>query len=763
MRLDESTILLIEDNPGDAGLIQEMLVDCGLARKNFFVVDSLAAASRYMAAGHVPDVIFLDLNLPDSCGIATLEQCVGTIAGRTPVIVLTGNNDEIIGNLAIENGAEDYLVKGDCSAPQLARALRYVLQRSKTQQSLRDSVQLFKSLFHEHSAVKIILDPQTGAIIDANQAAADYYGWSIKQLQGMNVAQINTLSPEQLQQAILRVQNKEKNHFEFKHRRSDGSIRDVEVYSSKIVTGGREFLHSIVHDISERKLAETENERLRTAIEQAGESIVITDTKGEIVYVNPMTEKVSGYTRQELLGINPRIFKSGLQNDAFYTTLWTTLSQGKNWQGRLINRRKDGTLFTEAATISPVRNVIGEIVYFVAVKRDITEYLLLEAQLQQAQKMESVGRLAGGVAHDFNNMLSVILGFTQMAMSKVEPGSSQHDDLQEVLDAAQRSANITRQLLAFARKQTIAPQVLNLNEVIEGMLKMLRRLIGEDINLVWQPSSSLWSVKIDPSQMDQILANLCVNARDAIVGIGSIAIATGKCLLDDTFCACHIGAVPGEYVFFSVTDTGCGMNREIMDKIFEPFFTTKELGQGTGLGLATVYGIVKQNEGFITADSQPGQGTTFTIYLPRHWSQDSKEQNGYDKQGIPRGKGECVLLVEDEAAILRLTKKILESAGYKILTADTPSRAIALAGDHAAEIVLLLTDVVMPEMNGKDLANQLKTLIPQLKCLFMSGYTASVIAGRGVLDEGMHFIQKPFSAEGLAVKVREVLLSRQEC
>ncbi len=760
MRLDESRILLIEDNPGDAGLIQEMLVDCGIAPENFFVAGSLAAASRFMTIGHAPDVILLDLNLPDSYGIATLEHCVDTIAGRTPVVVLTDSNDEKIGDLAIENGAEDYLAKSDCSAPQLARALRYVLQRSKTQQSLRDSVQLFKSLFHEHSAIKLILDPQTGAIIDANQAAADYYGWSIKQLRQMNVAQINTLSPEQLKQAIGKVQNKEKNYFEFQHRRSDDSIRDVEVYSSKIVTGGKEFLHSIVHDITERKRAQTENERLRTAIEQAGESIVITDTQGDIVYVNPIAEKVAGYTRQELLGTNPRIFKSGLQDDAFYQALWATLLQGKIWLGRLINRRKDGSLFTETTTISPVRNVAGEIVYFVAVKIDITEHLLLEAQLQQAQKMESVGRLAGGVAHDFNNMLSVILGFTQMAMAKAEPGSSQHDDLQEVLNAAQRSANITRQLLAFARKQTIAPQVLNLNEVIEGMLKMLRRLIGEDINLIWQPSSSLWSVKIDPSQMDQILANLCVNARDAIVGIGSISIATGKSLLNEAFCACHIGALPGEYVFFSVTDTGCGMSREIMEKIFEPFFTTKEMGQGTGLGLATVYGIVKQNDGFITADSQPGHGTTFTIYLPRHCRQEPEEQIEH-RYSSPHGKGECVLLVEDEAAILRLTKKILENAGYKVLTADTPSRALALAGAHEAEIVLLLTDVVMPEMSGKDLAAQVKTIIPQLKCLYMSGYTASVIAGRGVLDEGTHFIQKPFSAEGLAIKVREALLSCQ--
>ncbi len=389
-------------------------------------------------------------------------------------------------------------------------------------------------------------------------------------------------------------------------------------------------------------------------------------------------------------------------------------------------------------------------------KRTGEEKAKLQAQLYQAQKMESVGQLAGGVAHDFNNMLSVILGYSQLALEKTEPSSTLRGDLQEILDAALRSVNITRQLLAFARKQTISPQVLDLNETVEGMLKMLRRLIGEDVNLEWLPEPKLWPIMIDPSQIDQILANLCINARDAIAGVGKIVIETGTTTFETEYCASHPGVFPGDFVVLAVSDDGSGMEKELLDKIFEPFFTTKEVGQGTGLGLSTVYGIVQQNNGFINVYSEPGKGTTFRVYLPRHLGENGvieKPSNGE----AHRGQGETVLVVEDEAAILRLTSRILNDLGYMVLTANRPTEAIELARQHT--IQLLLTDVIMPEMNGKDLAEQLLTIHPDLKCLLMSGYTASVIASQGVLEEGIHFLQKPFSARALAAKVRETLLA----
>jgi len=380
----------------------------------------------------------------------------------------------------------------------------------------------------------------------------------------------------------------------------------------------------------------------------------------------------------------------------------------------------------------------------------------LEGQLQQAQKMESVGRLAGGVAHDYNNMLSVIIGYTELAMDKVAPSDALHAELQEILNAAKRSNEITRQLLAFARKQTINPAVLDLNETVEGMLKMLRRLIGENIELSWRPGPGLWAVKLDPAQIDQILANLCVNARDAIDGVGHITIETHSVSLDEHYCKDHADFLPGEYVMLAVSDNGSGMDREMLKNIFEPFFTTKDVHRGTGLGLATVYGIVKQNKGAVNVYSEHGGGSTFKIYLPRHAGAVEAPDLQQPRE-IPEGRGETVLLVEDETGIMKMGQIMLERLGYHVLAADSPADALNQAEACAEKIHLLITDVVMPEMNGRELAGKLESLYPDIKVLFMSGYTANVIAHHGVLDKGLHFIEKPFTTRNLAGKVREAL------
>jgi len=399
---------------------------------------------------------------------------------------------------------------------------------------------------------------------------------------------------------------------------------------------------------------------------------------------------------------------------------------------------------------------------YVAVLYDITErkraeedQAKLEGQLQQSQKMESVGRLAGGVAHDFNNMLGVILGHVELAMAAVDSAHPIFADLCEIQKAGRRSAELTNQLLAFARKQTVAPKVLDLNQTVASMLKMLQRLIGEDIDLAWLPNTSLWSVKADPSQIDQILANLCVNARDAIADTGKVTIETGNKVFDEDYCARHAGYVPGDYVRLAVSDDGCGMDKETQLHLFEPFFTTKPVGQGTGLGLATVYGIVKQNNGFLNLYSEPGHGTTFRIYLPRHVDAAVAVEEGQEKPAT-RGS-ETILVVEDEPAILSLTKTMLERLGYQVLAASTPVEAIRMAAEYSGQIHLLMTDVVMPEMNGRDLASKLSSTFPHLKKLYMSGYTANVIAHHGVLDEGVLFIQKPFSKNDLARWIRAAL------
>jgi PAS domain S-box-containing protein len=389
-------------------------------------------------------------------------------------------------------------------------------------------------------------------------------------------------------------------------------------------------------------------------------------------------------------------------------------------------------------------------------KRAEAERAVLVAQLQQAQKIESVGRLAGGVAHDFNNMLGVILGYAEAALEQLSPSHPIHDDLEEIRKAATRSADLTRQLLTFARKQPIAPKVLDVNAALTGMMKMLRRLIGENIGLEWRPDPGVWPIHADPSQIDQMLANLCVNARDAIAGVGTLRIETGNCHLDDAICAAHEGARAGDYVRIGVRDDGCGMSEDVRAHLFEPFFTTKGVGRGTGLGLATVYGIVKQNRGVIDVQSEPGAGTTMTIYLPRHVVDSAQARRSEPAAPVERGK-ETVLVVEDEPAILKLTTRMLEKLGYRVLTATTPGEAIRRARGHAGEIHLVFTDVIMPEMNGRELVKQLLSYHPGLKRLFMSGYTADVIAHQGVLVEGVNFLQKPFSREQLAAKVREAL------
>jgi signal transduction histidine kinase len=380
----------------------------------------------------------------------------------------------------------------------------------------------------------------------------------------------------------------------------------------------------------------------------------------------------------------------------------------------------------------------------------------LGGELFQAQKMESVGRLAGGVAHDFNNMLGVILGYTEMMLMRMEPSQQFFSELVEIRKAAERSADLTRQLLAFARKQTIEPKVLDLNEIVAVMLKMLQRLIGENIQLTWKPAADLWPVRMDPSQIDQILANLCVNARDAIENIGRVTIETHNRSIDAAYCSAHVEVLPGEYLLLVVSDSGCGMTKETQANIFEPFFTTKAVGVGTGLGLSTVFGIVKQNNGFINVYSEPGSGSTFTIYLPRHRGAAGPEQMEGKVKPLLRGQ-ETVLLVEDEPSLLEMIGMILESLGYTVLRALSPVSALRMIEEYADEIQLLMTDVVMPGMNGRDLVERVRVTRPGVKYLFMSGYTADVIADNGVLEQGFHFMQKPFSLPVIAAKVREVL------
>lgn len=420
-------------------------------------------------------------------------------------------------------------------------------------------------------------------------------------------------------------------------------------------------------------------------------------------------------------------------------------------------RRKDGTVFPADVNSTPLEMNGRRCV--LSVFRDITARLRLESQLQQAQKMESVGRLAGGVAHDFNNLLMGIMGYAELCREQVPADHPIQEWLNEMTQDAQRSANLTQQLLAFARKQTIEPRIIDLNDTISGMLNLLRRMVGEDVSLAWLPAAEVWPVKVDPGQVDQMLANLAVNGRDAIAGVGKITIETGNASIDDHYCAEHVEATPGEFVMLAVSDDGSGMDRATLANIFEPFYTTKPLGEGTGLGLATVYGIVKQSDGFINVYSELGKGTTFRIYLPRHFQDVPEKVQPKATENVPGGT-ETILVVEDEKSVRLTTALFLQVLGYTVLTAACPGDALRQTAEYSGTIHLLITDVVMPGMSGRDLAAKLSADYVEIKCLYISGYTANVIALQGILEEGVHFLAKPFTRDALARKVREVLSGR---
>lgn len=549
-----------------------------------------------------------------------------------------------------------------------------------------------------------------------------------------------------------------------------GILKWIRTIGQPVVENGRVVrVRGSFQDITDRVMTEQavqiSEERFRVLVDSAPDPIFV-QTGGFFAYTNSAAVRLFGAAdRDELIG-TPVIERFHPHcRDRFEERLAALIERNIPAPSRHeVCLRMDGaTVDVEASAISMnYEGSNGALVF----ARDISDRIKaeeeqrrLQEQLHQAQKMESIGRLAGGVAHDFNNFLSVIIGYTELAMLSQKPGADFHKNLQEVLKAATRSKEVTRQLLTFARKEAIVPDVLDLNKMVESMLKMIRRLIGENIELDWRPSASLRPVRMDPSQLDQILANLCVNARDAIVDVGRITIATNTETIDEEACRRHAHLAPGCFVTLSVSDDGCGMDQETIKQIFEPFFTTKASGRGTGLGLSTVYGIVKQNNGLIHVDSEPGKGTTFKIFLPGHEGRAAASQKAAEVV-LPKGRGETVLVVEDEVSILELTDKMLKRYGYNVLLAASPADALHIVRTHNEEISLLITDVIMPEMNGRQLVDEIKSVLPGIKHLFMSGYPADVIDHSGVLKDGLHFIQKPFSPKDLIAKIDGVLCAK---
>jgi len=506
--------------------------------------------------------------------------------------------------------------------------------------------------------------------------------------------------------------------------------------------------------------AEDTVRKLWQAIEQSADMVLITDRAGVIEYVNPAFEVLTGYSREEAIGETPRLLKSGQQTPELYQELWATIVSGNVFRGILANRKKSGEIFYAEKSITPVRDGEGRITHFISNDRDITERRRLEAQLQQAQKMDAIGKLAGGVAHDFNNLLMVISSYAELMQNSLAPEHPLRRNVQEIITASRRAADLTRQLLAFGRKQMQSLQFLSLNGIIVEINKMLPHLLREDIQIVFVPGEHLGRVKADRIQIEQVMMNLAANARDAMPDGGKLTIETASVRVDEAYVQQRHAIVPvGDYVLLTVSDSGQGIAPECMTHIFEPFYTTKEDGKGTGLGLATVYGIVKQSGGFVWVYSELGLGATFKIYLPTV-EQQADEIPAPKPVAKSVGGVETILLVEDEAALRQPALEFLAAKGYTVIEATDGDDALLIAKNHAGRIDLMITDVIMPHMGGAQLAEILAAERPQMKVLFVSGYAENTILADSPTDVMTRFLQKPFSLEDLARKIRAVLNSR---
>ena len=648
MTEEKMKILLVEDNPGDARLMQEMLKEAGAGKYELSVAGTLDSALDRLRK-EAFDAVLLDLNLPDSHGIITLKSIQGN-ASQIAVVVITGLSDDAVAIESLRIGAEDFLEKGKFDGSLLVRSLRYAIERKRVEKALHESKEMSHVLFISSREAIMTLEPPSWKFTSCNPATVQmfkvkdeaefisYEPWALSPKQQPD----GRASDEKAREMIETAMREGFHFFEWTHKRANGEEFLVEVFLTKVEMGGKAFLQANFRDITERK-------------------------------------------------------------------------------------------------------------------RAADEMATLQEQFQQSQKMEAIGQLAGGIAHDFNNLLTIIKGYSQLSLMGLKEGNALKVNIEQIETATNRAADLTGRILAFSRHQMMDMKVLNLNTIVENLEKMLHRMIGENIELKMYLTEDFGRVKTDIGQIEQVIMNLAVNAKDAMPDGGKLAIETANVELDETYARDHVEVSPGRYVMLSVSDTGIGMTPEVKERVFEPFFTTKQKGEGTGLGLATVYGIVKQSGGHIWVYSEVGKGTTLKIYLPRvDEPLDEIRKEGVVREGLPRGS-ETILVVEDEEVVRKLTVRILQEQGYRVLEGGQGNDAFPIADEHEGQIHLLLTDVVMPKMGGRELAERLASLRPGIKVLYMSGYTDNAIAHHGIFDKGINFIRKPFTVDGLVRKVREVL------
>jgi len=753
-------ILIAEDSQDDADLVLRELRHAGFDPKWKRVEtepDFLAEIKNS------PDIILSDYSMPQFTGLraAELLQKSGL---DIPFILISGTVGEDVAVDAMKHGATDYLLKDRLA--RLGVAVEQALEKKRLHDEhkrVEVSLKLFRTLIDQSSDGIEVIDPETGRFLDINETTCQWLGYKREELLSMNVQDVEAIAVdysswikvvEEIRQSGFKI-------IEGWHKRKGGSTFPVEI-NVRFIKVERDYLIAAVRDITERKRSEESLRLLGSAVEQSKESIVITDAEldlpgPKIIFVNPAFTQMTGYTAEEVIGKTPRILQGPRTDRTVLSRLRQNLERGEVFAGEAINYRKDGKEFDLEWQIAPLRDASGKITHFVATQHDITERRKLEAQFRQSQKMEGIGQLAGGVAHDFNNILAIIQMQSELMKSSGGLSTDQAEFADEIGVTVQRAAALTRQLLLFSRREVFQPRDLDLSASITNTTKMLTRALGENVQVELKLASQPIFIHADAGMMDQVLLNLAVNARDAMPNGGHLIIETSGVEFDEFAASQSPQGRVGSFVCLNVSDSGCGIPPEILPKIFEPFFTTKDVGKGTGLGLATVFGIVQQHQGWINIYSEVNHGTTFRIYLPR------LAKNAGAKSSPPaltdvRGGNETILLSEDDPTLRVSVRKALSQLGYRILEAPTGVNALEVWKQNRDEIRLLLTDLVMPDgMTGKDLAQRILQENPKLKVIYMSGYSAEVVGKDFPLKEGVNFLTKPFQASNLAQTIRSCL------
>jgi PAS domain S-box-containing protein len=634
----------------------------------------------------------------------------------------------------------------------IAHVMRLKQVLKQHQMKVDESERRFEALFKGNQCIELVIDPDHGAIIEANHAAEKFYGYSREQLLSMRITDINIMSEDLVRERLQAVKNEKSDTVhQFKHQLADGSIKRVEAYTEIISWGDKKVIYSVIFDISPRWEAQKRAYQFEQAIEQTGQAVMITDKHGQVEYVNPAYQQLTGYQFEDVKGKVPSILKN--QDEA----MWKTIQSGESWQGKVRKQKKNGTSYLAMVTVSQVWNKKGEVAHTVVLQMDLSEQERLEQQLQQAQKMEAIGTLVGGIAHDFNNMLAGMVGNLYLARKQAVDQPKLIEKLNNIEQLSYKAAEMISHLLTFARKGHISMQPLCFNDLIKDTTKLFDAVVPENIELTFDICQPKLVVHGDATQLEQVLMNLVSNAQDALEGVENprIFIHMDKFIPDEAFLKDKPYFKNKAYARLCVQDNGHGIPEDAVNVLFEPFFTTKEQGKGTGLGLAMVFGAIKTHQGYIEVESRPHEGATFCIYLPL--TEDHIVVNQEHQHTSLGGHSETLLLVDDESHIIQTGREVLESFGYHVLIAENGVQALTVFEEHAQDIDLVITDVVMPEMGGIQAVERMRTINPKLKAIFCTGYDSTLsLSGQGSLKDEV-VIGKPYKIEVLAEMIQEQL------